>query len=393
MMQCGNFMVNAADSPADFHADIIYVERREVEPYEREILSALMPDDNTEYLDTVYLYDMKTGEKRKMWSPGTVLDVLKKGSSWYIVTDEAMLYENRAEKSTVKLPQPCDDAVKNISPEFYTQNYCDFGFKDGKFFMQHNRQDTTVKMSKIEGFNLMQADETHKITRTFYESDGEKFVQKNQSVDIPKFGWVEEFAGMAADFQATLDTDYFSLNRKMNEADWDYRYDGKPAYYGWLSTEDGNPWASGDTIKLLGDDIEINAKVSMKGAEEKEVKFRLKDFLETESITKYSNREKKDYPRSYMLFEAAGGKYYVMANTEFGDTPHLTDYFYILKPGETSFVKIEPPKSDEHPQQIGITLSPDHIIVQANEGKFYLYGLDGKLAKAFEGDIRKMAFM
>jgi hypothetical protein len=163
-------MIKAA---ADFHADIVYVERRRLEEYESEILGALLPVE-PKYLDTVYGYDIARDENRKMWAPGLVRDVLKKGDTWYVATNENMLlYRDGAAdpESITPLPTSCD--ANESRDDFYSSSSCEFAFRGGKLIMRHTRTDTNVKKYKKDG--LTHADETHKITRTLYDWNGKEF--------------------------------------------------------------------------------------------------------------------------------------------------------------------------------------------------------------------------
>jgi len=353
-----------------FRADIIYVEKIRYDQL------------------GIYEYDIARDKIRLREAVlGDVLDIIKKDGTWYRIIDNVMIYEKGKEVRTSTLPISCRPTVDNSKREVYTSSFCQTGFKDGKLFVRHTFQRVDLTFT-----SEYSATEDYTITRVDYIWDGKEFVRGEEKTEVLKNPFVEEFAFRNADFLNTMDTDYWSLNRKMSEVGWDYRYDGKHAYMGWLSSGDGNAWASGDNIRVVGNDIEITTKMFLiNGRDEKEMRFRLKDFLRTEKTTNSYPYDDKEYSKTYMIFEAAGGKYYVMANTEFGDTPHIMDYFYILRPNSDKWAKIEPPRGVTG--QLGtIEFSKDYILVSSN-GQWHLYNLDGRLLKVWEEGIGKMAFM
>jgi hypothetical protein len=263
------------------------------------------------------------------------------------------------------------------------RTFCRPYFKDGTLLVRHFQQDTVIFFD-----SEAKAYESHDIVATDWAFDGDGFALVGNDRKKMENSNKVPFARMEAEFIDTWDKDYWSLFRKSSEVLWNYRYDGLPAYTARISRGFGGVWGSEPQIKDYGDDIEINTvmhRVSNKDG--KAVKFRLDGFLKSETLN--DNVERRARPKRFLLLEAADGKYYIMANMAAGEAAHATDYFYILKSGETSFSKIAPPKAPGEafaPQVLDtISLSPTHMLVTATRGKRYLYNTDGQTIRVFEG--------
>ncbi|MDR3126559.1 MAG: hypothetical protein LBT92_02925 [Rickettsiales bacterium] len=338
--------------------------------------------------DDTEIYKYNTGEDKDEAAatyPGRVIDVIDKGRWRYVFTDGAMFAEDR--KSAY--PFKCGTTEKE-GDSLVRRTFCRPYIQDGSVMIRHSQQDTNISFdSEGEPF------ESHDVAHTFWAFDGSGFSLVGN--DRQKFdnSHPAAFARAESAFTDTWDKDYWSLARKSSEAWWNYRYDGRPAYTARISRGSGAVWASEPAIKDRGEDIEITAAMHRDStADEKTVKFTLDGFLKSELINDSIN--KTAVPKRFALLEAAGGKYYIMANLAPGFDEHIADYFYILKPGETTFAKIAPPKAAGEAFAIQaldtLSLSPTHVMVSANRGKRYLYNLDGRPIRTFE-NADKAAFM
>jgi hypothetical protein len=334
----------------------------------------------------IHKYSIDSGEDETIASyPGRIIDVIDKGRWRYVFTDRAL----HAMGGEFAYPFKCGDEEKE-GDSFVRRTFCRPYIKDGSVMIRHSQQDTGISFDSAGAMF-----ESHDVLHTFWAFDGSKFVLVGNDRNKLDNSHPASFAETEAEFADSWDKDYWSLARKGNEVWWNYRYDGMPAYTAMASRGIGDVWAAETAIKDRGEDIEISATMHRdSNKDEKTARFKLDGFLKSELII--DNVGKRAVPKRFVLLEVADGKYYVMANLMPGEGAHIADYFYILKPGETRFVKISPPKAMGEafvPQILDtISMSPTHILVTANKGRRYLYNTDGNTAHAFE-DADDAAFM
>lgn len=342
-----------------------------------------------ESADIVYAYNVSDDKTTELFSSiDKVLDVMKKDREWYLATDKNVSIYNDGEKIPyliAKIPAQCDgrtdDKVSGVGNYKYSEFSCDFGFIGGKFIVRTNQNDITEKIYIKDGLRYL--DNKSNIKRTVYELQNGAFVKISDKNDVPKFGWMEEFAFMAMDFDDSLDADYFSMTRKMRESrPWLFKYNGKKVPTWWATFGDDTPSAAAKTIKIDGEDIVIETS----DYETKEnFSFRMKDFRQTENLFGTSGGSAQ-----FFIAPIANGRHYIMANVEWGDTPHIMNYFYILTPRADTWVKIEPPKQYNSEQLDVLMFSDNYALINANGGRWHLYDLAGKLIKVFEDGENKV---
>jgi len=353
---------------------------------------------------TLWEFNTNDGKNIKIGSfPGQIIDVLEKGGRLHTFTDRAMF----ANGWSAEYPFECG-TFQHTGKWYQSSTACRPGQRDGFLFVRQTRQDIYARFANPEDAHGF---EDYEISHIYWYLAGDTFKAIDTNVTRISGDGPFLLEQMDSEFARSLDIDYYSLARKQNEVGRGVWYDGLPAYSGWIALGDDGVFGAEAAITTDGENIRINAKLRREGGSEKTVQLFARGFLKTESLlTRGEGRGELQrhgfpavgfgvtrgpasvqVPQRYILIEAAGGLYYVMAPVTHGFNPQIINRLYILRPGESGFAKIAPPMPKTAGEQrllIGeISFGREHILVEAG-GKRYLHNLSGKLVQTFDNASR-----